>query len=164
MLGWINSGLDEQYGPYVVDRADHFLFNVPEADRAQKRRRVRAFGRRQAARRQRPRNRHPAVDAPESSGRKPAPVPVPDEPAGITTLATGRIPWKIPGKEQVYSGESLTFSCAGSTGAPAGAEMIYWERAGGGKVFNAGAIRAAGPCTPTRPSARWSGTCSITSG
>lgn len=74
---------------------------------------------------------------------KPAPVPVPDEPAGITTLATGRIPWKIPGKEHVYSGESFDFFMRRPDGNHRqGAGMIYWERPAGGKVFNAGGIRA----------------------
>ncbi len=142
MLGWINSGLDEQYGPYVVDRADHFLFNVPEPVGLKN---GDAFG--LSAGGKLPGANGHEIDIRLSTlkklGEKPAPVPVPDEPAGITTLATGRIPWKIPGKEGVYSGESFDFFMRKLDGVhQQGAEMIYWERPAGGKVFNAGAIRA----------------------
>jgi hypothetical protein len=142
MLGWINSGLDEQYGPYVVDRADHFLFNVPEPVGLKN---GDAFG--LSAGGKLPGANGHEIDIRLSTlkklGEKPAPVPVPDEPAGITTLATGRIPWKIPGKETVYSGESFDFFMRKLDGThQQGAEMIYWERPAGGKVFNAGAIRA----------------------
>jgi len=142
MLGWINSGLDEQYGPYIVNQAGHFLFNVPQPVGL---RNGDAFG--LSAGGKLPGANGHEVDVRLSTlrklGEKPAPVPVPDEPAGITTLATGRIPWQIPGKEGVYRGESFDFFMRKLDGThQQGAEMIYWERPAGGKVFNAGAIRA----------------------
>lgn len=58
-------------------------------------------------------------------------VSIPDEPAGIATLAVGKRP----------DSSALDYFTQ-PTKAPDGvvSEMIYWERPDGGKVFNAGSI------------------------
>ncbi|HZF63512.1 MAG TPA: LamG domain-containing protein, partial [Chitinophagaceae bacterium] len=142
MLGWINSGIDEQYGPYEVENPDHFLFNVPNKTGLAK---GDAFG-------LSPGGKLPGVNGHEIDVRlstlkklqeKPNLTSFPQEPKGIITLATGRIPWKLPGREHVYSGESFDLYMRKlEKEHQQGADMIYWEREDGGKVFNAGAIRS----------------------
>ncbi len=142
MLGWINSGLDEQYGPYIIENENHFLFNQPHKTGLKN---GDAFG-------LSPGGKFPGANGHEidirlSTLKKLQEGPdlstFPEEPAQITTLARGRIPWKVKGKEDVYSGDSFDFYMRKlQQEHQQGAEMIYWERPQGGKVFNAGAIRA----------------------
>ncbi len=140
MLGWINSGLDEQYGPYIVENESHFLFNQPHKVGLKN---GEAFG--LSAGGKLPGANGHEIDIRLSTFKrlqeKPDLSPFPEEPAQITTLASGRIPWKL--KEGIYSGDSFDFYMRKLEQAhQQGAEIIYWERTQGGKVFNAGAIRA----------------------
>ena len=61
---------------------------------------------------------------------------VPDDPAGLTLLANGQVYWKKGGSAFDYFFRRI------SPSVDQGGEMIYWERPGGGRVFNAGAIGA----------------------
>jgi N,N-dimethylformamidase len=61
---------------------------------------------------------------------------VPADPAGITRLANGVIPWKIGGAAFDYFFRPI------KPKTDQGGELIYWERPEGGRVFNAGSIGA----------------------
>ena len=56
------------------------------------------------------------------------------DPAGMVRIANGIIPWKEGGAAFDY------FSRVVKPRTDQGGEMIYWERADGGRVFNAGSI------------------------
>ena len=62
---------------------------------------------------------------------------VPRDPAGMTRIANGVLNWKEGGTAEDYFFRKIT------PPVNQGAEMIYWERLEGGRVFNAGAIGAA---------------------
>ena len=126
--GW--GGVD---GVYHADLAEHFLFTKPENAGLAK---DDTFGH---ARDQ----KYPMAVGHEwdvrlatlnkMTRKVPPGAELPEEPAGITTLARGIRP----------GGGTLDYFTAN---APAidgvCAEMIYWERPTGGRVFNAGAIAA----------------------
>jgi hypothetical protein len=59
---------------------------------------------------------------------------VPDDPPGIVRIANGILPWKEGGRALDYFGRTI------KPKVDQGGEMIWWERADGGRVFNAGAI------------------------
>jgi hypothetical protein len=61
-------------------------------------------------------------------------APMPSDPPGIIRLANGVIPWKKGGSAFDYFFRGL------KPKIDQGGEMIYWERAEGGRVFNAGSI------------------------
>lgn len=134
-LGWNNQGNPKNFGPYVVERADHFLFHQPEETGLQPGDR---FG------------MAPGGGVPMANGhefdvrlstlrrlqKEPSPpdAEVPADPAGIQLLANGILPWKEGGSAFDFFFRPIQ---------PAwdqGGEMIYWERPAGGRVFNAGAI------------------------
>lgn len=136
-LGWNNQGNPRNFGPYLVESPDHFLFNHPEATGL---RSGDPFGLR------------PGGGVPMANGhefdvrpstlrrlqREPSPpgAEVPADPPGIELLANGVLPWKEGGSAFDFFFRPIR---------PAwdqGGEMIYWERPDGGRVFNAGAIGA----------------------
>jgi hypothetical protein len=142
ILGWVNSGWDEQFGPYIVQDEDHFLFNYPEKTGLKK---GDAFA-------LSPGGKFPGVNGHEIDIRlstfkklqeKEDLYPFPEEPKGITTIANGKINWKGTGKEGEYRGETFDyFMRTLKKEHEQGADVIFWERPEGGQVFNAGAIRS----------------------
>ena len=70
--------------------------------------------------------------------REPSPAggTVPADPAGVAVLARGRVHWRKGGSAFDY------FSRRVQPVEDTGADLVYWERPGGGRVFNAGAIGA----------------------
>ncbi len=129
-LGW-GGTKSEQFGIYEVDEPGHFLFHTPEAVGLAKgdsfghsadRTSVRAVGHEWDVRLSRLRAMTTAV---------PAGAMLPEEPAGITTLALGR---HGSGTARDY------FTRPAPSKGNVLAEMIYWERPQGGRVFHTGAI------------------------
>ena len=133
-LGFNAPGSPEQFGPYVVTDPNHFLFNQPE------RLGLRAgdtFG--SAGDGIRLANAHEFDIRPSTFLRlqdKPPPEGgrVPPDPEGIKLLANGQVFWKKGGSAFDYFFRPI------KPQTNQGAEMIYWERPVGGRVFNAGAI------------------------
>jgi hypothetical protein len=134
-LGWNDQGNPEQFGPYLVDRSDHFLFNRPEPVEVKN---GDAIG--QAPGGGLPRANGHEIDvrlstlAAMQEKPDPAGVMMPDDPSGITRLANGVIPWKKGGAAFDYFFRPI------KPKTDQGGEMIYWERPDGGRVFNAGSI------------------------
>ncbi len=136
-LGWNNQGDPRQFGPYTVERADHFLFTYPEKVGV---RPGDALG-------QSPDGGLPRANGHEIDVRlstlaalqeqpNPPGVSVPTDPPGLTRLANGIITWKIGGAAFDYFFRPI------KPQTDQGGELIYWERAEGGRVFNAGSIGA----------------------
>lgn len=135
-LGWNNQGNPKNFGPYVAEQTDHFLFNEPEkvgllpGDK---------FGWTGVE------NLTPLANGHEFDVRlstlaalqeKPSPggKSVPTDPGGMTRLANGIIPWPEGGAAFDYWFNPV------NPKTDQGGEMIYWERPEGGQVFNAGSI------------------------
>jgi len=130
--GW--AGVEAaDFGVYHVETPDHFLYREPEPVGLAK---DDTFG--HAADGGLPRAVGHEWDVRVSrlvgiTGRVPAGADLPAEPAGIVTLARG----------VRAARHALDYFTAGSASADGTvADMIYWERAEGGKVFHAGAIGA----------------------
>jgi hypothetical protein len=149
-LGWAVARA-EDFGVYSTAQPDHFLFNNPERVGLA---RGETFGHAPGNAANAPRAVGHEWDARPSTLRRatkrvPPGASLADEPPGITTLAHGVRAAK--GSNDVY----LDYFTAG-TPAPVveegllAAEMIYWERPEGGRVFNAGAV-AAGWVLPVDP-------------
>ncbi|MGB6045106.1 MAG: N,N-dimethylformamidase beta subunit family domain-containing protein, partial [Pirellulales bacterium] len=126
--GW--AGVD---GVYHADLADHFLFTKPENAGLAK---DETFG-------HAPGEKYPMAVGHEwdvrlatlkkMTHKVPPGAKLPDEPKGITTLARGVRP----------AGGTLDYFTANAPGIDGVcAEMIYWERPTGGRVFHAGSIAA----------------------
>ena len=139
-LGWNNQSDPEQYGPYLIEQADHFLFNQPESVGLKN---GDAIG-------QSPDGNLPRANGHEFDVRlstlaamqeqpPPAGASLPPEPAGITRLANGIIAWKRGGTAFDYFIRFI------KPKTDQGGELIYWERPEGGRVFNAGSIGAGWP-------------------
>ncbi|MEQ1903468.1 MAG: N,N-dimethylformamidase beta subunit family domain-containing protein [Pirellulaceae bacterium] len=128
--GWGGVGPDD-FGVYFTELPDHFLFREPERVELAK---AATFG------------HAPGGGFPKAIGHEwdvrvprlnsmtrtvPPQASLPDEPAGIVTLARGV-------RKQTEALDYFTQA----TSAPDGtvAEMIYWERPEGGRVFHGGAI------------------------
>ena len=134
-LGWNNQSDPKEFGPYLVDQPDHFLFNHPEPVGLKN---GDAIG-------QSPDGRLPRANGHEFDVRlstlatlqelpPPAGASLPPEPAGITRLANGVVAWKKDGTAFDYFIRFI------KPRTNQGGEMIYWERPEGGRVFNAGSI------------------------
>jgi Concanavalin A-like lectin/glucanases superfamily len=134
-LGWNNQGNPKNFGPYVVQGADHFLFHRPEETGLKAGDRL-GMG---------PDGGLPLANGHEFDVRlstlkrlqeqpSPAGTEVPADPAGIALLANGVLPWKEGGSAFDFFFRPIRPK------EDQGGEMIYWERAEGGRVFNAGAI------------------------
>jgi len=136
-LGWNNHDNPQQFGPYLAEAPDHFLFNTPQPVELEK---GEAFG--QAPNGQLPRANGHEIDVRLSTLAalqqlpSPAGAGVPADPPGMTRLANGTITWKIGGSAFDY------FFRPVKPKTDQGGEMIYWERPSGGRVFNAGSIGA----------------------
>jgi len=89
------------------------------------------------------------VEAPPDGGKQPA-----EDPAGITLLADGVADWsKISsGAPWDYFQRQIPFGKAPPV--PVAAEMIYWERPGGGRVFHSGSINSGSTLAADE---KWSG-------
>jgi hypothetical protein len=132
MLGFAG---EVSFGPYVVDAPDHFLFHQPEETGLKA---GEKFG------------QGPGGAMPRASGHEvdirmstftalqqestPAGATMPTDPAGMVRIANGVTHWDLSGTAFDYFFRRI------KPPTPQGAEMIYWERPEGGKVFNAGAI------------------------
>jgi N,N-dimethylformamidase len=136
-LGWNNQGNPENFGPYVAELTDHFLFNQPERTGLKTGDRFGWGGE----------GKMPMANGHEFDVRlstlaglqeKPNPpgASVPKDPPGMTRIANGIIPWKKGGAPFDYFFRPI------QPKTDQGGEMIYWERTDGGKVFNAGSIGA----------------------
>ncbi len=134
-LGWNNQGNPKNFGPFIVENPEHFLFRKPVDLRLRRGEAIGAAGPEQV----------PAANGHEFDVRlstlaqlqeQPSPmgVAVPPDPPGIRRLANGVIPWKQGGAAFDY------FMRPVRPKTDQGGEMIYWERPDGGKVFNAGTI------------------------
>ena len=133
-IGFNSPGVAAQFGPYLVEEPGHFLFKQPEDLGLQRGDRVgmAADGIRIA-------NAHEFDIRPSTFARlqeepSPAGGMVPADPPGLTLLANGQVYWKKGGSAFDYFFRRIKPS------VDQGGEMIYWERPGGGRVFNAGAI------------------------
>jgi hypothetical protein len=135
IIGWNNPSNPKNFGPYVVENEDHFLFNTPEQSGLKQ---GDKFGWGGAG-------EFPMANGHEMDIRpstfvalqvEPSPKGgvVPPDPAGIIRIANGILPWKEGGQAMDY------FFRVIKPKTDQGAEMIYWERPDGGRVFNAGAI------------------------
>ena len=136
-LGWNNQSDPEQFGAYIVDTEEHFLFHKPEEcglAAGEK------FG--EAAGGALPRANGHEIDVRLSTlaelQERPGPegLRAPSNPRGMVRLANGTIAWKRGGAAFDY------FFRGVKPKTDQGGEMIYWERPDGGKVFNAGSIGA----------------------
>ena len=133
-LGFNGPASPQQFGPYLVENPDHFLFNQPEAVGLKK---GDAIG--QAPTGVMKANAHefdirPSTFAKLQEQPSPAGGVVPNDPIGVQLLANGQVYWKNGGSAFDYFFRPI------SPKVDQGGEMIYWERPTGGKVFNAGAI------------------------
>jgi hypothetical protein len=133
-LGFNSPGNIRNFGPYVVENPDHFLFKTPEKLGLKK---GDTFG--QSADGSRVAGGHEFDIRPSTFVRlqeQPSPEGgvVPADPPGIQLLANGQVFWKQGGSAFDY------FFRKTSPKTDQGGEMIYWERPKGGRVFNAGTI------------------------
>jgi N,N-dimethylformamidase len=134
-LGWNNQGNPEQFGPYLVEQPDHFLFNRPEKVELKP---GDAVG--QAPSGGLPRANGHEIDVRLSTlaALQDKPVPegatMPSDPPGMTRLANGIITWKKGGSAFDYFFRQV------KPPTDQGGEIIYWERPDGGRVFNTGSI------------------------
>ncbi len=133
-LGFNSPGAAEQFGPYVVEDPDHFLFRKPENLGLKKGDRIGTGGDgiRLA-------NAHEFDIRPSTFARlqeQPSPEggKVPADPGGLQLLANGEVFWKKGGSAFDYFFRKI------APKTDQGGEMIYWERPDGGRVFNAGTI------------------------
>jgi N,N-dimethylformamidase len=132
MLGFAN---EVSFGPYVVDASEHFLFHQPEETGLKP---GEEFG------------QGPAGTMPRANGHEmdirmstfaalqqeptPAGATMPVDPPGMVRIANGITRWSQSGSAFDYFFRRI------KPATPQGGEMIYWERAEGGRVFNAGTI------------------------
>jgi N,N-dimethylformamidase len=132
MLGFAN---EVSFGPYVVDAPDHFLFHQPEETGLKP---GDEFG--QARNGVMPRANGHEMDIRMSTFAAlqqeptPAGAVAPVDPPGMIRIANGVTKWNLSGSAFDYFFRRI------KPVTPQGGEMIYWERAEGGKVFNAGTI------------------------
>jgi hypothetical protein len=135
-LGWNNQGNPKNFGPYLAERTDHFLFNEPELVGLKPGDKFGWTGKD---------DQTPLANGHEFDIRlstlaalqeKPSPPgqSVPADPAGMVRLANGIIPWREGGAAFDYWFNPI------KPKTDQGGEMIYWERPEGGRVFNAGSI------------------------
>ena len=135
-LGWIDPGNASHFTPFTVEAPEHFLFREPVPVGAG---RGDPIG--EACDGGFPRANGHEVDVRVSTLKRileAAPPPGaahPDDPPGIVLLAAGR-GWPRGTATFDYWVRSVRPQ------VPLGGEIIYWERPGGGRVFNVGAIGA----------------------
>lgn len=136
-LGWNNQDEPHNFGPYVAERTDHFLFREPEPTGLSAGERFGWAGRDQV-----PMANGHEIDVRLSTlaALQETPPPegavMPEDPPGLVRLANGIIPWNVGGAAFDYFFRPIKPS------TDQGGEMVYWERPEGGRVFNAGSIGA----------------------
>ena len=135
-LGWNNPGNPENFGPYVVDDPDHFLFNQPEQLGLKK---GDKFGWTGVEGKTPMANGHefdlrPSTLKALHEEPDPPGAAVPPDPPNIVRIANGILPWGKGGSAFDYFFRKI------KPKTDQGGEMIWWERPDGGCVFNAGAI------------------------
>lgn len=135
IIGWNNPANPKNFGPYVVEDDTHAFFNTPERSGLKNGDKFAwsTNGKFAMA------NGHetdirPSTFAALQEEPSPEGGVVPPDPPGIMRLANGILPWKEGGQAMDY------FFRVIKPKTDQGGEMIYWERADGGRVFNAGAI------------------------
>jgi len=135
IIGWNNPSNPKNFGPYVVENAAHAFFHAPEESGLVTGDKFGWGGD----------GRFPMANGHEVDIRpstfaalqvEPSPEGgvVPKDPPGMMRIANGILPWKEGGQAMDY------FFRVIQPKTEQGGEMIYWERADGGRVFNAGAI------------------------
>jgi hypothetical protein len=136
-LGWNDTHKVANFGPYETAQASHFLFQTPEPTGlgAGARFGFKAGGVESLANGHEIDIRLGTLKAMQEQPNPPGGV-LPDDPAGITVLAQGILPWPAGGSAFDFFFREI------HPRQPQGAEMIYWERPSGGRVFNAGSIGA----------------------
>jgi hypothetical protein len=135
IIGWNHPSNPKNLGPYLVEDDQHFLFTTPEETELRNGDRFGWGGEGKLPMA----NIHemdirPSTFAALQQEPTPTGAAVPADPRGMVRIANGIVPWKEGGSPADYFGRTI---------APAidqGGEMIYWERADGGRVFNASAI------------------------
>ncbi|MBA4150750.1 MAG: LamG domain-containing protein [Verrucomicrobia bacterium] len=136
-LGWSGVSNYESFGPYAVEDSAHFLFNFPEKVELQPGEKF-GFNEEGVSLA----NGHEfdirlSTLAAMQEGASPAGASVPNDPAGKWSLvANGIMPWSKGGSGFDYFFRRI------KPKNEQGGEMVYWERAEGGRVFNAGSIGA----------------------
>lgn len=134
-LGWNNQGNSKNFGPYLVDQADHFLFHQPEELNLKP---GDAFGQRTTGAFAMANGHEMDIRLSTLAALQEQPTPgdavMPVDPTGMLRLANGVIPWKEGGAAFDYFFRGIRPK------NDQGGEMIYWERVEGGRVFNAGSI------------------------
>ncbi|MBM3844955.1 MAG: LamG domain-containing protein [Verrucomicrobia bacterium] len=135
IIGWNHPANPRNFGPYLVERADHFLFHHPEKSGLKA---GDAFGWAGEGRMPMANGHEVDIRLSTFAALQSEPSPeggiVPPDPKGIVRIANGVLPWKEGGHAMDYFFRQIqpkTYQ---------GGEMIWWERPGGGRVFNAGAI------------------------
>lgn len=134
IIGWNNQSNVKNFGPYVVEDASHFLFTTPEPSGLRNGDKFGwADGKLPMA------NGHemdirPSTFAALQEEPSPEGGLVPADSAGMVRIANGQLPWSEGGTPMDYFFRKI------KPKTEQGAEMIYWERPDGGRVFNAGAI------------------------
>ena len=134
IIGWNSHSNPKNFGPYVVDDASHFLYHTPEESG------LKAGDKFGWAEGKMPMANGHEVDIRPSAfaalQQEPTPdgAVMPSDPTGMVRIANGILPWKEGGTPMDYFFRKIT------PATDQGGEMIYWERADGGRVFNAGAI------------------------
>jgi len=133
-LGYNSPSAPEQFGPYLVENPEHFLFNRPEKIGLKK---GDAIGRTDGGIVMA--NAHEFDIRPSTFVKlqeQPSPEGgvVPADPPNIQLLANGQVFWKKGGAAYDYFFRRI------APKVDQGGEVIYWERPDGGRVFNAGAI------------------------
>ena len=134
IIGWNQQSNPKNFGPYVVENEEHFLFNRPEPSGLKKGDQFGwADGQLPMA------NGHemdirPSTFAALQEEPTPEGAVLPQDPAGMERIANGILPWAEGGTPMDYFFRKI------KPKTDQGAEMIYWERPEGGRVFNAGAI------------------------
>ena len=118
-LGWIDSGDKTAFAPFTVCTPDHFLMRDPEPVPLED---GNLIGTRS--------HDGPAVSGYEMDGLPQAQGMPALDPAGLTVLA--------------HADHGPRFVAHWGTDTSYGADLIYWERPAGGRVFNGGATNYAG--------------------
>ena len=136
-LGWNDTHRSANFGPYQTTAQDHFLFHVPHKTDLQH---GETFGFKPGSTLSLANGHEIDIRLSALKSMQSAPNPlggvIPEDPTGITVLAEGIIPWPAGGSAFDFFFREIHPS------KPQGAEMIYWERPEGGRVYNAGSIGA----------------------
>ncbi len=131
-------------GPYKVRRPDHFLFREPND---LKLREGDHFGGTSGRPLRQPIGHEGDVRVSKLARFQVEPPPPgmaqpTEDPAGITLLADGLADWKSVSIGAPWDYFQRPVPAAKIPAIPVAAEMIYWQRPGGGRVFHSGSINS----------------------